>query len=184
MTKAADSHCGRAPSMARSLTVPCTARCPIEPPGKERGCTTKESVLNASRSPPGSVERGGVGRAAPSASLANASRNTASTSAADALPPAPWASVTISSVQPGPAAAEGLDALEHRRLARRQPAHGHAGRHAVGLERPLHALPEGDAPRRLRLLDAVDAVGAHHEAVVDVARRRPCARRRSRPGRP
>src|SRR5579871_2616155 len=37
--------------MARSLTVPFTARSPILPPGKMRGRTTKESVVNASRAP-------------------------------------------------------------------------------------------------------------------------------------
>ena len=50
----------RAPAIARSFTVPCTARWPIEPPGKRRGCTTNESVENASRSPPGSGEHGAV----------------------------------------------------------------------------------------------------------------------------
>ena len=40
MTKAADRAMGRAPIMARSLTVPCTARCPADPPGKRRGLTT------------------------------------------------------------------------------------------------------------------------------------------------
>ena len=33
-TKAADSATGRAPIMARSFTVPCTARWPADPPGK------------------------------------------------------------------------------------------------------------------------------------------------------
>src|ERR1700693_4375350 len=42
MTNAADSHCGRAPDTARSLTVPCTATWPIEPPGKARRQTTKQ----------------------------------------------------------------------------------------------------------------------------------------------
>ena len=47
----------------------------------------------------------------------------------------------------------------------------------------LHGLPQGEAERRLALLDAVDAVGVDDEAVV---RRRPTApsrRRRSRRGR-
>ena len=39
-TKAAESATGRAPIIARSLTVPCTARCPTEPPGKRKGFTT------------------------------------------------------------------------------------------------------------------------------------------------
>ena len=39
-TNAADRAMGRAPIMARSFTVPCTARWPTEPPGKRRGLTT------------------------------------------------------------------------------------------------------------------------------------------------
>ena len=39
-TKAAEMAIGRAPIMARSLIVPCTARWPAEPPGKRRGFTT------------------------------------------------------------------------------------------------------------------------------------------------
>ena len=39
------SASGRAPATARSLTVPFTARSPIEPPGKRSGLTTKESVV-------------------------------------------------------------------------------------------------------------------------------------------
>ena len=40
--------------MARSLTVPLTARWPIDPPGKNSGRTTNVSVENASRAPPSS----------------------------------------------------------------------------------------------------------------------------------
>ena len=100
ITKAADSHRGSAPSTARSLTVPWTARWPMEPPGKRSGCTTKESVVKASRSPSGrdSVAASASGARSPTA---KASRNTASTRAADALPPAPWAIVTTSSVSRG-----------------------------------------------------------------------------------
>ena len=36
---------GSAPETARSLTVPFTASSPIDPPGKNSGCTTNESVL-------------------------------------------------------------------------------------------------------------------------------------------
>ena len=39
-TKAAESHWGRPPIMEMSLTVPLTARSPIEPPGNRRGFTT------------------------------------------------------------------------------------------------------------------------------------------------
>ena len=49
--KLADRCRGRAPPTARSLTVPLTARSPIEPPGKNSGDTTKASVVNASRVP-------------------------------------------------------------------------------------------------------------------------------------
>ena len=45
------SASGRAPDTARSLTVPFTARSPIEPPGKVIGLTTKESVVIASSTP-------------------------------------------------------------------------------------------------------------------------------------
>ncbi len=95
-TNAAEIHCGTAPDMARSFTVPCTARWPIDPPGKRSGCTTNESVENASRSPDGRVSTAPSPRSS-SCSLRNASTNTASTSAAEDLPPAPWARVTISS---------------------------------------------------------------------------------------
>ena len=37
---AALSDSGRAPHIARSFTVPLTARSPIVPPGKKSGCTT------------------------------------------------------------------------------------------------------------------------------------------------
>ena len=39
-TKAADRPRGRAPIMARSLMVPCTASSPADPPGNRRGWTT------------------------------------------------------------------------------------------------------------------------------------------------
>ena len=42
---------GSAPETARSFTVPFTASSPIDPPGKNSGCTTNESVLSASRAP-------------------------------------------------------------------------------------------------------------------------------------
>ena len=58
MMKPALRNSGRAPPIARSFTVPCTASEPMSPPGKNSGCTTKESVVNASRAlrsraPPG-----------------------------------------------------------------------------------------------------------------------------------
>ena len=99
-TKAADSASGRAPMTATSLTVPWTARCPIDPPGKRSGLTTKESVLKISRSPEGRARQAPSANGA-SRSLAKASAKTASIRLADALPPAPWASVMISSVNRG-----------------------------------------------------------------------------------
>ena len=53
------SASGRAPETARSLTVPLTARSPIEPPGKRSGLTTNESVVIAS-SAPSTLDRAGV----------------------------------------------------------------------------------------------------------------------------
>ena len=99
-TKAAEIHWGRAPIIDRSLTVPQMARWPMDPPGKRRGLTTNESVEKAMRSPDGSS------MTAPSdmpsrVLLRNASRNTASMSAADALPPAPWAELMNSSFSLG-----------------------------------------------------------------------------------
>src|SRR6185437_451825 len=44
----AERYPGRAPHIARSLTVPWTASLPISPPGKKIGFTTYESVLKAS----------------------------------------------------------------------------------------------------------------------------------------
>jgi hypothetical protein len=51
-TRPAERKSGSAPHMARSFTVPCTAREPMSPPGKKTGFTTKLSVVKASRSLP------------------------------------------------------------------------------------------------------------------------------------
>ena len=71
----AESASGRAPHIARSFTVPCTASEPMSPPGKKSGWTTNESVVKARRAPPAS-------RIAPSCSsrsagLSNAGRKSA-----------------------------------------------------------------------------------------------------------
>ena len=58
MTKAAASASGRAAAVARSLTVPATARRPMSPPGKRSGCTTCASVVKAMR--PAGRQRGRV----------------------------------------------------------------------------------------------------------------------------
>ena len=157
------------PSTARSLTVPCTARWPIDPPGKRRGCTTNESVVNASRSPDGSVRRGRVGQRADAAPPANASRNTASTSAADALPPAPWARVITSSVRRGRRRRNA--SMRSRTAASRSPSavastDSSAARHCCESRPAPRATARTE--RGLGLLDAVDAVGIDDQAVVDV----------------
>ena len=117
MTNAAESQVGRAPIMATSLTVPCTARCPIEPPGKKRGRTTKESVLNARRSPPGR-SRQAASLKDDSVSLAKASTNTASTSAADDFPPGTVGERHDLVGEARATPAKRLDALEHLCFAR------------------------------------------------------------------
>ena len=95
------SASGRAPAIARSLTVPLTASSPIEPPGKRSGLTTKLSEVIASRVPltvtaPASASRGSEGVPA-GRSGANAGTSSPSISVCVALPPAPWASVIRSS---------------------------------------------------------------------------------------
>ena len=90
---------GFAPAIARSLTVPLTASSPIEPPGKRIGLTTNVSVVRAMPTPPTST-------APASASSRRASDAKAGTSRPSimvcvALPPAPWAIVTCSSLNRG-----------------------------------------------------------------------------------
>ena len=85
---AVDSASGVAPDIARSLTVPLTARSPIDPPGKNIGLTTYESVEKASRTPPTSTTAESPSSA--SAAAPNAGRNRCSTSSADMAPPPPW----------------------------------------------------------------------------------------------
>ena len=81
---------GTAPHMARSLTVPLTARSPMLPPGKNSGRTTYVSVENASRAPPGrtTARRRRAGRR-PRRRL-KAGRKRCSISSADSRPPPPW----------------------------------------------------------------------------------------------
>ena len=78
MMKPALKYSGRAPHMARSLTVPFTASVPMSPPGKNRGRMTYESVLNASRTPP--IVQHAPSCRAFSRSLANTGKNTLSSS--------------------------------------------------------------------------------------------------------
>ena len=79
---------GSAPETARSFTVPFTASSPIDPPGKNNGCTTKESVLMASL-PPARSSTAASPRFS-SAGLRKAGRNRCSTSSLPSLPPPPW----------------------------------------------------------------------------------------------
>ena len=84
------SACGRAPDTARSLTVPLTARSPMEPPGKRSGRTTKLSAVIAMR---GAADRergrrrreGGGQRSNSSGAMSSSTRRRL------ALPPAPCA---------------------------------------------------------------------------------------------
>ena len=170
-TNAADSHARRAPCTARSLTVPCTARWPIEPPGKARGL--HDERVGAEREPL-ARRRGSAWRrrAAARRRRRRRSRKTASTSAADALPPAPWASVTTSSVRRGRRRRNA--SMRSRTAASRPSGARRAGSQPSGtppVERSAAPPPQGEAQRGLGLLDPVDAVGPHDQAVVDVRRR-------------
>ena len=90
--KPALSQSGRAPHMQRSLTVPLTAILPMSLPGKNSGLTTCESVVNASRPPPGRRSRAPSCWAS-SAGFAKAGRNTRSISSCVSRPPPPWPTV-------------------------------------------------------------------------------------------
>ena len=124
--------------------MPCTARCADRAAGEAQGL--HDERVGAEGQPLAGRQRRAwrrrpAGRGSPAA---KASRNTASTSAADALPPAPWASVTTSSVSRGPTAAERLDAVEHGR------PRGVAGRSGRSLDRRVEPAP----PTRARSASA------------------------------
>ena len=85
--KLALKNLGNAPETARSFTVPFTASSPIDPPGKNSGCTTNESVLIASR-PAGKSSTAASPRFS-SARFLNAGRNKCSTSSLPSFPPPP-----------------------------------------------------------------------------------------------
>src|ERR1035437_10135092 len=109
--KLAERYRGSAPETARSLTVPLTASSPIDPPGKNRGCTTNESVLIANRAeftpgPPTSSTA-----ASPRfsrAGLRKAGRNRCSTNSLPSLPPPPWPITMVGY----PTSGSGQDQLE------------------------------------------------------------------------
>src|ERR1017187_7450894 len=73
--------------MARSLTVPWTAREPISPPRKKSGLTTKLSVVKARRSPP--IWRTAWSSRRPRTGLRKTGRKTSRSRSALSLPPDP-----------------------------------------------------------------------------------------------
>ena len=112
------SASGRAPAIARSLTVPLTARSPIEPPGKRSGLTTNESVVSARR-------RRARARRRPARSMPNAGTSRPSISVWVALPPAPWAIVMRSSLKRG-RFARAVSMIPRIRSASSRARHAHA----------------------------------------------------------
>ena len=171
-TNAAASPSGRAPITARSFTVPFTARSPTDPPGNRRGCTTNESVVMASAFTAGQTEATAASVCAASGPLPNAGRNTDSSSAADDLPPAPCARVTTSSCSRGvrrPKAATRSTTASSAAAGSVVRPFGRAGHgRASAASSARTRLDEVGEERGLRFLDAVDALGSHDEAVVDV----------------
>ena len=84
--KEADNTRGRAAAVSRSFTVPATANRPMSPPGKNRGSTTKESVVKASRWEPSTT----VALSSPTRlGSPYRARKTSSMSAAISRPPGP-----------------------------------------------------------------------------------------------
>ena len=94
--------------------MPCTARWPIEPPGKRSGCTTNESVDNARRAAAAAVST------APSPELvAERLEEHRVDQRGRRLAAGAVGQRDDLVVQPGPTAAERLDAVEDLGLARR-----------------------------------------------------------------
>ena len=182
-TNAADRASGRAPIMARSLTVPCTARWPADPPGKRSGLTTNESVLKASRSPDGSVKHGGV-RLGGQCVVGEGGQENGVEQRRRRL--------AAGTVGQGHHLVEqaGAGGGGRPRCARTPPLPGHAlavsCRATSVMGTP--SSPSGcctvdhscQGERVLGLLDAVDAVGAHHQAERPRRRCRPWRRPRNR----
>ena len=81
------------------MTVPFTARSPIEPPGKRIGLTTKLSVVSARPTP--SISTVPASPIASSEAEAKAGANSPSIRVCVALPPAPWDIVTCESLNLG-----------------------------------------------------------------------------------
>ena len=80
--------------MARSFTVPFTARVPMSPPGKNSGFTTKESVVKASLQPFTSTIAWSSNRF--STGFWKAGRKISRSISPLILPPLPWPSSTES----------------------------------------------------------------------------------------
>ena len=78
---------GWAPPIARSFTVPWTARDPMSPPRKNNGLTTKESVVNAILDPP--ICKMAWSSKRSSRGFENSGRNTSRSSSALSRPPLP-----------------------------------------------------------------------------------------------
>src|SRR5665213_1241316 len=97
-TKPALRQVGRAPHMARSLTVPLIASRPMSPPGNTSGLTTYVSVVkaigpdNSSRAPSCRRESSGPSKAG---------RKIVSSRRSVARPPPPWATWMVSSPASG-----------------------------------------------------------------------------------
>ena len=139
----------------------------MDPPGKRSGCTTKESVVKASRSPPGSdsvaASASGI-RSSP----ANASSEHRVDEGGRRLAAGPVGHRHQLVGQSGRSPPVGLDAVEDPRLA---VAHGQPSVPPTFLaEALLHRPPQRKARGGLRLLDPVDAVGIDHQAVLHVRR--------------
>jgi len=90
---------GRAPAMAKSLTVPKTASLPMSPPGKNSGVTVKLSVVIARRTPSSSTTALSCGGACPPGRPGlpgwNAGRNMPSIRPCISRPPPPCAICTV-----------------------------------------------------------------------------------------
>ena len=143
--------------------MPCTARWPIEPPGKRRGCTTKESV-DIARRPPGAVSTRAVAEL-----VAERLDEHRVDERGRGLAARPVRERDDLVLEPGPTAAERVDPADDLGLGEDGPGHESSpvGRCDGGPQRIAH---EG-----LRLLDPVDALAAHREAHVHIGRRRELA---------
>ena len=166
-TKAADRASGRAPSMARSLTVPCTARWPTEPPGKR---TADDVGVRAERQslPRGQGDGGGVGLLG-ARIVGEGRQEHRREQRGGRLPAGAVGQRDDLFEQSGPATAEPLDPFEDDRLTAggaRRPAWC-ASRPCTLAEVSLHDRPQLEHQRILGFLSTVDTLGVHHQAVGD-----------------